>query len=169
MILLFIIFKSGVIDPRDDWMRYTSPPGQAWAAQQELRANFAGQIELLGYDLPQQRVRAGEKFSVVLYWRALAPLSVNYQSFIHLARPLRVLWGQEDHLNPGDLPTTRWPLDKYVWDEYEITVAPDTPPGEYDLNVGLYSDADGYRLQRYNEEGLVVSDSMVIASLEVLE
>ena len=168
-LLLFMILKSGIIDPRDDWLRYTSPPGQARAAQQELRANFGNQVELLGYDLPRRRVRAGESFSVVLYWRALTPLDVNYQSFVHLAHPLNVLWGQEDHLNPGGLPTTRWPLDKYVWDEYEIRVLPETPPGEYVLNVGLYSQAGGYRLRRYDEEGQAVGDSIVITSIEVIE
>jgi len=169
MLLLFVIVKSGVIDPRDDWLRYTSLPGQAWAAQHQLRANFGDQIELLGYDLPQQRVRAGEEFSIVLYWRALIPLGDNYQSFVHLAQPLHVLWGQEDHLNPGDLPTTRWPLDKYVWDEYDIRVLPETGPGEYLLNVGLYSAAGEYRLQRLDESGQVVGDSIVIASIEVVE
>jgi len=168
-LLLFIILKSGIIDPRDDWLRYTSPPGQARAAQRELRANFGNQIELLGYDLPRQRVRASEKFTVVLYWRALTPLNENYQSFVHLAQPLHILWGQEDHLNPGGLPTTRWPLDKYVWDEYEIRVLPETEPGEYVLNVGLYSAAGGYRLQRYDESGQPVGDSIVIASIEVIE
>ncbi len=168
-LLLFVIVKSGVIDPRDDWLRYTSPPGEAWAARHDLRANFDGQIELLGYDLPRRRVRAGEEFSVVLYWRALEPLSVNYQSFVHLAQPLHILWGQEDHINPGDLPTTRWPLDKYVWDEYEIRVLPETQPGEYLLNVGLYSSAGGYRLQRRDDEGRAVGDSIVIASIEVIE
>ena len=165
VLLLFIILKSSLIDPRDDWLRYTSPPGQAWAAQHELRANFGDQIELLGYDLPRQRVRAGEEFTVVLYWRALTPLGENYQSFVHLAQPLDVLWGQEDHLNPGDLPTTRWPLDRYVWDEYEIRVLPETEPGEYLLNVGLYLQAGGYRLQRQDESG----DSIVIASIEIVE
>lgn len=172
VLVLFVVLKSAVIDPRDDWLRYTSPPGQAWASQHEQRASFyvdgERQIELLGYDLPRQRVRSGERLSVVLYWHALAALDVNYQSFVHLARPLHILWGQEDHLNPGGLPTTRWPLDRYVWDEYEFRVLPGTPPGEYVLNVGLYSVTGGYRLQRYDEGGQVVSDSVVIASVEVL-
>jgi hypothetical protein len=103
----------------------------------------------------------------VLYWHALAPLDVNYQSFVHLARPLQVVWGQDDHLNPGGLPTTRWPLDRYVWDEYEVRILPGTPPGEYALNVGLYSMAGGYRLWRYDEQGQVVGDSLVLAPVEV--
>jgi hypothetical protein len=168
VILLFAAVKSWVIDPQDGWLRYTSSPGQARAAQQERRANFGGQIELLGYDLRQQRVRSGEEFSVVLYWHALLPLGTNYQSFVHLARPSHALWGQEDHLNPGNLPTTRWPLDKYVWDEYRVRVLPGTPPGKYALNVGLYSLGEGYRLWRYDESGQIAGDSIVIASIEVL-
>jgi hypothetical protein len=166
-LLLFVLFKTAVIDPHDSWMRYTSPPGQARAAQHEQRADFGGRIELLGYDLPRGPLRSGEKFPVVLYWHALGTVDANYQSFVHLARPLHILWGQEDHLNPGGLPTTRWPLDKYVWDEYEIQILPGTPPGEYVLNVGLYSMEGGYRLQRYDEGGQAVGDSMAIASLEV--
>jgi len=171
VLLLFVVLKSGVIDRHDNWLRYTSPPGQAWAAQHEQQADFCvdgvGQIELLGYDLPAPRVRSGGTFPVVLYWHAAAPVGVNYQSFVHLARPLHILWGQEDHLNPGGLPTTRWPLDKYVWDEYEIRVLPGTPPGEYALNVGLYSLAGGYRLHRCDADGRVTGDSVVISSIEV--
>jgi len=170
-LLSFVILKGALIDPQDGWLRYTSPPGQAWAAQHEQWAGFyadgGGQIELLGYDLPRQRVRSGDQFSVVLYWHALAPLDVNYQSFVHLARPLQVVWGQDDHLNPGGLPTTRWPLDRYVWDEYEVHILPGTPPGEYVLNVGLYSMAGGYRLWRYDERGQAVGDSLVLAPVEV--
>ncbi len=166
-LVLLVILKWSVIDSRDNWLRYTSPPGQAWAAQHEQRANFGGQIELLGYDLPQQRVRPGETFPVVLYWRALTPPEKNYQSFVHLAQPLDVLWGQEDHLNPGGLPTKRWPLEKYVWDEYEVYVLPETPPGEYAINVGLYRKRDDSRLLRYDELGQIVGDSLVIGSISV--
>lgn len=166
-IVLFIVLKTAVIDTRDDWLRYTSPPGEAWAAQHEERVDFGGQAELLGYDLPRQRVRSGGTLPVVLYWHAISPMGENYQSFVHLASPLHILWGQEDHLNPGDLPTTRWPLDRYVWDEYEVRVLPGTPPGEYLLSVGLYSMGGGYRLMRYDEQGQVLGDSAVIASVEV--
>jgi hypothetical protein len=167
VVLLFVVVKSGLIDPHDNWLRYTSPQGQAWAAQYEQRTSFGGQIELLGYDLPRRSVRSGDEFTVVLYWRALAPLDVNYQSFVHVARPVNILWGQEDHLNPAGLPTTRWPLDRYVWDEYKVRVLPGTPPGKYVINVGLYSMAGGYRLPSYDEGGSVVGDSVIIDSIDV--
>jgi hypothetical protein len=98
----------------------------------------------------------------------LTDVEKNYQSFVHLAQPLDVAWAQEDHLNPGGLPTTRWPLDKYVWDEYEIYVPPQTPPGEYQVNVGLYLMSDGYRLRREDGDQEGGADSIVIGSIEVV-
>lgn len=165
---LFILFKSVVIDPQDGWLRYTSPPGQALAARYEVHANFGGQIEFLGYDLPKPRVYPGETLPLVLYWRALVPMSENYQTFVHLAQPLHLVWGQEDRVNPGDFPTTRWPLDKYVWDAYEIRVPLGTPPGGYMLNVGVPLWAEGVRLPHLDKDGQIIGDSVVIAAVEVL-
>ncbi|MBN1955328.1 MAG: hypothetical protein JW900_09795 [Anaerolineae bacterium] len=144
-LLLFLLFKLALVDPLG-WFRYTSPPGEAWAAQYRQQANLAGEVELLGFDLPGRQVRPGEMLDVVLYWRAVHPLETNYQSFVHLAQPLTVAWGQSDALNPGGLPTTRWPQDRYVWDAHRFQVPANTPPGEYVLAVGLYTLADGRRL-----------------------
>jgi len=165
---LLILAKVAVVDPHG-WLHASSPPGEARPAQHEVRASFGGEIELLGYDLPETQVQPGETFSVVLYWHALTDMERNYQSFVHLAQPLDTVWAQEDHLNPGDLPTERWPRDKYVWDAYEIRVEPGTPPGEYSVNVGLYLRSEGYRLQRHNEDGRPVGDSLVIGSITVME
>jgi hypothetical protein len=169
VLLSFMIIKGVIVDRQDGWLRHNSPPGQALAAQNEWHADFGHQIELLGYDLPREQVRPGESFFVVLYWHAMVPLDVNYQSFVHLAdsQDLQRAWSQGDHLNPGGLPTTEWPLDKYVWDEFEIAVPPETPPGEYVLNVGIYSMAGSYRLQRYDETGQIVGDSAVIDTIVV--
>jgi hypothetical protein len=167
-LVLFILLKSVVIDPQDGWLRYTSPPGRALAAQHEMHANFGGQIELLGYDLPKQRVRPGGTLPLVLYWHALTPMGENYQTFVHVARPLHLVWGQADRPNPGDFPTTRWPLDKYVWDAYEIPIPLGTPPGDYMINVGIPSWAGGYRLPTMDENGQIVGDGVVVASVQVL-
>ena len=166
-VLCFAALKGLVIDPQDSWLRFTSPPGQALPAEREASVTFADQIELLGYDLDRASVRSGEEVRVVLYWHAIAPPASDYQSFVHLARPLHILWGQEDHLNPGDLPTRRWPLDKYVRDEYALQVLPGTPPGEYLINVGLYAMADGYRLATAGSGGRPAGDSVVISTLRV--
>jgi hypothetical protein len=165
--VLVAALKLAVIDPQGG-LHCTSPPGQALPAQHKVQTSFEGQIELLGYDLPQRQVRPGETVSVILYWHALADVEENYQSFVHLAHPLNVAWAQEDHLNPGGLPTARWPLDRYVWDAYNIYVPPQTPPGEYEVNVGLYLMSSGHRLSREDGDQPGTADSMVIGSIVVV-
>jgi hypothetical protein len=170
-LLLFVLFRVALVGPHDRWFRYTSPPGEAWAAQYVQHAVLGNQIELLGFDLPQSRVRAGETLSVVLYWRALRPLGVNYQAFVHLMTdPASVSWGQSDALNPGSLPTERWPLDRYVWDTHQVAVRPETPPGAYGLQVGLYTLGDGQRLPVIGPDGTAVGQSVTLnVPVQVLE
>ncbi|NLF01887.1 MAG: hypothetical protein GX601_13020 [Anaerolineales bacterium] len=168
VLLLFVLVKSWVVDPHDDWLRQTSPPGQVLDAGFLAGADFGGQIELIGYDMPSEPVKAGDTISVVLYWRALRPLDDNYQSFVHLTQPESVLWGQEDHLNPGGMPTTRWPMEQYVWDEYQVRVQPGTPPGEYVLSAGLYLLYDNYRLPLLDASGQASSDRFVLGTIHVV-
>ncbi len=162
---LIVCAKIVVLDPCG-CLHYDSAPGEAVPAQHQLAANFADEIELIGYDLPERRVHPGDMLPVVLYWRALTALEENYQSFVHVAEPLDVAWTQEDHLNPGGLPTARWPQDKYVWDEYRIQIPHNMPPGEYRVHVGLYLRSDGTRLQR-RDVGHIGEDGVVLGSVEV--
>ncbi len=170
-LLLIVLVKGAVLDPHEV-LYHHSAPGHAVPAQHTLRAEFGDQdqpkIELIGHDLPRAEVRPGDIVPVVLYWRALTDLETNYQSFVHVAQPLDVAWAQEDHLNPGGLPTSRWPTDRYVWDEYSIRLPQQLPPGTYSVNVGIYSLSDGgRRLQRV--DGIdTARDSIVIGSIEVV-
>lgn len=163
VILAFILFKFAVADPCDSCFRYTSPPGQVLGAQYRLDppVNLGHHILLLGYDAPAQ-VRSGDALALTLYWQASAPVPQNYQVFAHLVRPAVTLWGQSDKLNPGDAPTTRWPLDKFVWDEHKLRVLPATPPGEYQLSVGLYLLNEGTRVPVFDAQGQMTGDSVIL-------
>ncbi len=159
----FLLIKFLVFDRCDTCFRYTSPPGQALAATTEQPANFGNHIALLGFDIHRPEVQPGQVIPLTLYWKAVAPAPVNYQVFAHLTRPPFVLWGQSDKLNPGDFPTTRWPLDKYVWDDHALRVLPGTPPGEYAVVVGLYTLADGRRAPVLDAAGRIVGDSVQLS------
>ncbi len=163
LLVAFLALKVGVFDRCDTCFRYTSPPGQALAATSGQRANFGHHIALLGFDMPQREVESGQAIPLTLYWKATAPVPTNYQVFAHLARPPFVLWGQSDKLNPGDFPSTRWPLDKYVWDDHVIRILPGTPPGEYAIVIGLYTLGDGRRPPVFDEVGSFVGDSVQLS------
>lgn len=159
----FLCLKILVLDRCDTCFRYTSPPGEALAASTQQRADFGKHIELLGFDAPQAEVEAGQIVPLTLYWRATAPVPINYQVFAHVTRPATILWGQSDKLNPGDFPTTRWPLDKYIWDDHRLRILPGTPPGDYTLIAGLYTLEDGRRAPVFDGEGKVTGDSVQLS------
>jgi hypothetical protein len=160
--LIFLGVKIAVVDRCDACFRYASPAGQVLGAQHQQRANFGGHIELLGYDLPSIEVAAGQVLPLTLYWHATASVPNNYQVFAHLSNPATTVWGQSDKLNPGDFPSTRWPLDRFVWDDHQLQVLPGTPPGEYRLSVGLYQLGNGQRVPVFDEAGQIVGDNVVL-------
>ena len=53
----------------------------------------------------------------------------------------------------GTYPTTGWVEDEVITDEYEIVVQSDAPPGEYQIEVGMYDAATGQRLPIFDEGG----------------
>jgi hypothetical protein len=160
VVAAFLVARILVFDRCDTCFRYTSPPGQALAASNSQQASFGGHIDLLGFDLPRRDAQPGQSIPLTLYWKATAPVPINYQVFAHLTHPAFILWGQSDKLNPGDFPTTRWPLDKYVWDDHTLRVLPGTPPGEYTIVVGLYTLGDGRRAPVFDSTGNVIGDSV---------
>jgi hypothetical protein len=165
LVLSFFLFKVGIVDWQHSWFRRTSPPGQVLGAQisfADRPIKFGEHIRLIGYDLPRSQVRAGNVLPLTLYWQATAPVPNNYQVFAHLTQPATHLWAQSDNLNPGDLPTSRWPLDKHVWDDHALAVLPGTPPGTYHLTVGLYTLADGVRLPVVNADGVPLGDTFTL-------
>ncbi|MBI1879511.1 MAG: hypothetical protein HYR94_15045, partial [Chloroflexi bacterium] len=133
-----------------------SPPDQALPAQYQTRINFTGGIQLIGYDLDKTVVPAGGQMQIVLYWQTdAAPLKANLQPFVHLDR-LDTLTTVADATNytPGDattetvLPTFHWDNARYVRDEHDLAVPPDTPPLAYAVRIGMLDPKREGRLLR---------------------
>lgn len=103
-----------------------------------LRANFAGQAALLGYDLPQRRVEPGGVIPVTLHWQALQAMGGNFITFNHLIDDQRQVWGGQDRLARDVYTTLLWAPGEIVSDAFPVQVRPDTPDGIYRLLVGLY-------------------------------
>ncbi|MDJ0756932.1 MAG: hypothetical protein QNJ45_25600 [Ardenticatenaceae bacterium] len=128
-----------------------------------LQVNFGDQIMLIGADIDQAVVKPGDSIDVTLYWKAIRPMEINFQSFVHFLAEDGFLKTQDDKLNPGDFPTGQWPLDKYVLDQYELLIPADTLPGSYSINAGLWVSEEGWRLPVIDEGG----DSFPLVEIEV--
>ncbi len=161
-ILLLIVVKALMIDPSGG-LHYVSPVGVALPADYPQRADFGGEIALLGFNLSDTSLRPGQTLDVTLYWNAQRPLTQTYQSFVHLVRPEGTIWSQSDHLNPAGFPTNLWPTDRYVSDKHRLLLPADLPPGEYSLSIGLYTLHDNYRPPVRDAESGDTHDNLILS------
>jgi hypothetical protein len=112
-----------------------------------------GQVRLLGFGLaPADGIQAGESLAVDLHWQALERLDKDYTVFVHLIGGYNPatggpVWAQDDSWPlAGGHPTTRWLPGQVVVDRHVLDVPEGTPPGVYQVHVGLYDALTGERL-----------------------
>jgi hypothetical protein len=96
------------------------------------------EIRFLGSVRMPREVRAGERLSVGLYWRARGPVQGDYT----VAVQLRQAGGQvayEESARPagGAYPTTAWQVGEVLLDWHDLVLPSSLAPGDYELWVVL--------------------------------
>lgn len=126
-------------------------------------AHLGDEIRLLGYDLAEKEVPAGQVLHLTLYWQALTESNQSYHVFTHLLDGKARIWGQKDSPpGGGALPTTGWVVGEVIVDDYQIGVDPDAPAGEYRLEIGMYQPATGTRLPTSDQAGRPLGDYVLL-------
>jgi hypothetical protein len=127
-----------VIGPHTRWFRRDSPIEAPAGMRYPLHARFANGVELIGYSVSNSPARQGDTVGVRLYWRALRPQGGNSRPFLHLDSVTGdTTWANQTKLHAGDKPSTTWPTDFYVIDDYRLAIPDDTPPVVAILQAGL--------------------------------
>jgi hypothetical protein len=130
--------------------------------------SVGGLLTLVGYDLDEQ-VEAGEELDCTLYWRVEQLVSADYTVFNHLSGPDGQLWGQLDSQpSIGNYPTSAWGVGEVIRDEHDIPVQRDAPPGQYQLEVGMYLLNTGERLP-VSERGSSIGSRVLLGPVEVVQ
>jgi hypothetical protein len=113
---------------------HPAPPAEALTE----RATFAGGIQVAWAPLTASATPGG---SVVLplEWQTDAPLDAAYVRFLHVVDGSGQVIAQSDR-EPviGDVPTYTWQPGEPISDAAGVLLAPGTPPGTYQLHMGLY-------------------------------
>jgi 4-amino-4-deoxy-L-arabinose transferase-like glycosyltransferase len=170
--LLEETFPEGCWDVRNGiFAAYRVPATADRARSQSLvQADFAGVIQLAGFDLHTSEVHPGDTLSVRLTWQALAETDRHYTAFVHLLGPDNPasgspLWAQDDH-EPGQATyaTDRWFSGEVVMDVFHLQVPADAPPGRYTLTTGFYDPETMARLPVTGQE----TDHVLLAQVEVV-
>jgi hypothetical protein len=133
-------------EPAFTGYRLASPPVLAPA---EPVADFSGVARLLDYRV--ERAVSGDEADVTLIWQILAPPpDPGLTPFHHLEDPWGSRWGQAE---PFHYAAADWTPGEVVVDRVHVPVAPGAPPGDYRLQVGLYSQNNGQRLAVVDDGG----------------
>ncbi|HAL61351.1 MAG TPA: hypothetical protein DCP08_02980 [Chloroflexi bacterium] len=150
--------------PQPIWRSFQAPK-----VPNKLQATLGGSALLLGYNLTPPTLHPGDRLSLTLYWQALGEVEKDYTVFVHLLDGGERIWGQRDSFPLGGLrPTTTWVEGGYLIDEYEFSVQPDTPPGEYLIEIGMYDASNGERLPIYGIDGeRLPGDRVLLGAVEV--
>jgi len=141
---------------------YEVPP-----MQNRLDVRLGDGPRLLGYDL-ECCVDAGQPIRLTLYWQCLAEMTTPYTVFTHVLDADSVVRGQVDSPPAGgDAPTTSWVEGEVIADVYEIALDPETPRGEYVVEIGMYDPETMERLPVYDARGTVQGDRILLSSVNV--
>lgn len=134
-------------------------PAQPSEIPNAMEVHFGDRIALIGYQMGNRIVAPGEALDLTLYWKALADGEQNYTVFVHILGSDQSTRGQVDQWpRAGEAPTAAWQAGQVITDPYHITVFPDTPPGVYLVEVGLYRPGEG-RLRVHDPQGLLPPDA----------
>ena len=145
-----------------------SPDDADFPMQHTVAANLGHEALLIGYGLRTQELEAGKTLRLTLYWQALAEMDRRYTVFAHLLdSDNRVVAQMDSEPLSGAHPTTEWQLGEIVRDSYGLLIAPDTPPGEYLLEVGMYYLPTLERLPVLDASGGVEDDRVVLGRIVV--
>jgi hypothetical protein len=126
------------------------------------------EINLLGYELLTPSVQPGDTARLLLYWQAGGKIERDYTVFTHLLGPDGLLRGQMDRQPVNGLwPTSRWQEGDVVADRYDIPLDPDAPPGDYQVEVGMYLLETGERLPLVQGGERLESDRLLVGPVRV--
>ena len=107
-----------------------------------LNIEFDRQILLMGYEV--RPTDDGQALIVTLYWQGLRPRLPEYYVYVRaIADDNEIMARSDSPPVMNFLPTTEWVKGELVEDAQVLSRPPETPPGQYRLEVGLYSPTVG--------------------------
>jgi len=104
-------------------------------------------IQLRGYELTRNEAVVGQPFLIYLYWQSQQRTDQNLSAFVQLTDGAGKSIAQADYLLGGWLyPTSAWSVGQMAAMPTLFFIPPNTPPGRYKLQVGIYQAETGQRL-----------------------
>jgi hypothetical protein len=112
--------------------------------QHPLDSNMEDTLLCLGYDLMDgetgrlvDSVTPRKKYKMKTYYKVLAPVTREWEAFIHIDGYKRRHNGDHKMID-GKYPFALWQVGDYIADDYEFSLEPNFGPGSYTIFFGLF-------------------------------
>jgi len=131
--------------------------GSEEVALEPVGVVFEGGLELVAASALDDS-RPGEPLRLAFDWRVAEHVGDSLVMFAHLVRDGSHLVAQRDAV-PGNglFPVESWEPGEVVRDQFALQLPPELPPGEYEIQVGVYSATSGQRYRLVEpEEGVYI-------------
>ncbi|MBI5927972.1 MAG: glycosyltransferase family 39 protein [Chloroflexi bacterium] len=138
------------------------------AIENYLNVDLGNIVELKGYGISAMTLTPGQTFDLTLLWQSLEQTDLPLTVFVHVVGPDGRNYAQADaQPRQNTYPVALWLSGEYVIDSYQLTLATDAPPGQYEVRVGLYLQANGQRLSITDANGQLAGDFWLLTTLMV--
>lgn len=152
-----------------DMVLYRRLPDRPELPAFPLDANFGDVARLSGYTLDPAAPHPGDVLRVTLFWQAAGASADPYTVFVHLLDPSGRMVAQEDSMPMSNQhPTTDWMPGEAIVDRYyDLPLSADAPAGEYSLEIGLYHQPIGQRLDLLDAMGNPRDARLLVPGIQV--
>jgi hypothetical protein len=118
------------------------PSVEALEIARPRRADFGGDVHLLGWDASTTEARPGDRLYLSLYWQAQRSPQANYMARLWLIDE-RGQFGGEVRAAPAgaQYPTSQWRAGEVLRGQVDLTVDAATPAGGYSLMLNLFDES----------------------------
>ncbi|MGD2145143.1 MAG: hypothetical protein PVH41_00440, partial [Anaerolineae bacterium] len=125
------------------------PPTADLTIQRLLERSLVSSLELVGYDLEQRAVMAGESAGIRLYWQAHGTIDQRLRLQLEMQGDDGTSHAQEAFdLTSTDYPPTRWRPDELLGDWYYLSTPENVPTGEALIKLDLLDEGGRSILSR---------------------
>jgi len=134
--------------------------------------DYDGGLTLLGYTLPDDPIPADGELEVDLLWQARHTPRAAYRTSVLLRGADGQFWSPAGTARPRGYEsppaTTSWQPGQYAYDPHAVAPFAGTPPGRYDVVVGVFDAATLAAASRLDPDGQPLGPDLVLGTIEVV-
>ena len=142
------------------------PPELDYLPKTAVPVNFDDRLALQGVEILTPALQAGEPLRFITYWQVLRQDATPLVAFAHLTDDGATIWAQQDWLDVR--AESLQPGDRFV-QLHQLQLNPETPPGSYSVQLGLYGPDTLVRLPIRLEGSTDTPDRILVGQVEVVE